>query len=693
MLTILERIAAEPDQADVDALAALVAAVRPPKPTQASVATANLRTLIQLLKGSPAHAAALRHHVLSLLSQRRHTTLYADTGILSSDGFFSELFRRLSYRILPPALDDLYLSDCLDRILSVDTDHVWMRAIDADDWFMLFDVIVAGGATTPLAQDTAVLEPVTAASSDLAERRSAQLEMLEAIQMLSYRISAMGLEPSLVRIHPDLENFESPFLVQNVECHQFLNGALRELDRHSADAAQDDAAHLLVMLDQCDTVIVRIRKNALQLGTSVALTYLLVRLSQSIDRLRRLLTIVDPGLAMDIALGPNGRRQRALDLALDLAQAHNQKYALRGLLSDNIHLLARNVTENASHTGEHYIAEDRKEYGAMLRSSAGAGCIVGFMALLKIQASYLRTAPLIEAFLYSLNYSFGFMLIHVLHFTVATKQPAMTAARIAADLHSRDHRNIDIDSLADLIVKVLRTQFIAVVGNLLLVFPTAFVVATVWLHASGHHLVSPDKAQHLLHDIDPFASLALFYAAIAGVCLFISGMISGYFDNRAVYTRMAQRVLRLRGWGRMLGAPRHARFAAYLENNLGGLMGNFFFGILLGTIGTLGDLVGLPIDIRHITFSASNLATSWVALDHAISWQVMTTSLAGVLLIGGTNLAVSFSLALYVALRSRQVRFTRGWALCKGLLARLARRPLDFFIAPKTLPIFSESAE
>ncbi|MCB5976870.1 site-specific recombinase [Acinetobacter baumannii] len=31
-----------------------------------------------------------------------------------------------------------------------------------------------------------------------------------------------------------------------------------------------------------------------------------------------------------------------------------------------------------------------------------------------------------------MNYSLGFILIHVLHFTVATKQPAMTAAALAA---------------------------------------------------------------------------------------------------------------------------------------------------------------------------------------------------------------------------------------------------------------------
>lgn len=686
MLTLLSRIAAHPANDDVGAIADLVARIRPAHPSRTDEATSNLRRLVQLLRNNPIAASGLRHHLLHVLSTRRHTTLYTDTGILPSDGFFTELFRRLSFRILPPAIDPLYLSDCLEHILSVDTDHVWMRAIDADDWLALFDVVASSDQS---------------ATADNAERQTALQEILEAIQTLSYRISAMGLEPSLVRIHPDLENFASPFMVQNVEVHQFLEGALRHFNDNNATtkanetneaaAANDDAAHLLVMLDQCDDVVTRIRKKSLQRGTSVGLTYLLVRLGQSIDRLRRLLMLVDPARDGTAAIWNDERRRAALTLALDLVQAHNQKYALRELFADNIDLLARNVTENASLTGEHYIAEDRRESVAMLRSSAGAGVAVGFMALLKILAGALHRAPLVEAFLFSANYSFGFMLIHLMHFTVATKQPAMTAARIAAGLSSKDSRTIDTDSLAALMVSVLRTQFIAICGNLLTAFPTALLIALAWIHFTGHHLVSPDKARHLLHDIDPFSTLAIFYAAIAGVCLFLAGLISGYFDNRALYTRLSSRILRLRSWRRCLGTERHERAAQYLEKNLGGLMGNFFFGILLGTIGTLGDLLGLPIDIRHITFSASNLATAWVGLDYQVSTQHLLTSVCGVLLIGLTNLLVSFGLALLVALRSRKVRFKKGWLLLQSLVFWFLRRPQDFFFAPKSLPFATET--
>ncbi|NNM69876.1 MAG: site-specific recombinase [Gallionella sp.] len=670
MLILLERIAADPDTCTIDNLADLVRRLRPAKPHHTDSATTNVRTLTQLLQGNHGHAVAMRRYLLRVLSARHQTSLYTDTGVLSSSGFFTELFQRLAYRMLPPAVDDNYLRDCLDRILPENTDYLWMGGVPAADWLALFGTLAAAGA----------------GEEDTAGQQRTTVQLLEAIQTLSYRISAMGLEPELIRNNPDLETFESPFLMQNVEVHRYLDDYARFLNDGSVPV--EDAKHLLVMLDQCETVVTKIRKNTLHHGTSVALTYLLVRLTQSIDRLRKLLMLVDvghdPAAADDgTSTTPSPQCSAALALGLELIEAHNRKYAVRELLASNINLLARNVTENASRTGEHYVAEDRSEYFAMFRSAAGAGFIIGFMATFKIIASYLRAAPLVEAFLFSMNYSLGFMLIHVLHFTVATKQPAMTASHIAAGLHSRDGRNIDLDSLVELVVKVIRTQFVAVLGNIIIAFPMAYLIAWGYFYLQGQHLVTPEKALHLLHDIDPIHSLALFYAAIAGVCLFVAGLISGYYDNKAAYAHIPARIAQLRWLRHLLGEARLKKLAGYVENNLGGLMGNFYFGIFLGSMGTLGFLLGLPIDIRHVTFSTAYFATSLVGLENSITWQTAVISTLGVLGIGAVNLLVSFSLALFVALRSRQVRFAQWPALFKALLARFWTAPLDFLAPPK----------
>lgn len=696
MLDILERV--DPHSDRIDLLIELVDCLRPRR-RHPGHARAAVRTLTQLLKGNPAQAWALRSYIVTLLEKRRHTSLYSDIGILSNDGFFTELKRRIAWRVLPPALDDLYLSDALDQVLYAEEDYYWIRSVPDADWLALFDVVAEAPPPMDAAPDRARLVTI--------------MGMLDAVRTLSCRVCALGLEPRLVHSYSEIEDFDSPFLMQNIEVNHYLDEYARYLE--GAIARPDDPRHLLVMLDQCDEVVGKIRRNSLSFGTSVALTYVLVAITQSIERLRKLLFLVDSSESAEEeapvllaapqdtpaqpasdsralatvapVVGPpqpvSARRAAALALAQELVEAHNTKYQVRGLFRDNIHLLARNVTENASRTGEHYIAESRAQLRDMFRAAAGAGFIVGFMATFKILLSYLRAAPLVEAFLFSMNYSLGFMFVHMLHWTIATKQPAMTAQRIAAGLHSRDGRSIDFDSMAELVNKVFRTQIVSVLGNVVVAFPSALVIAIAYQQITGHHLVSPEKAHHLLHDIDPIHTPALFYAAIAGVWLFVAGLISGYYDNKALYTRMGQRVRQLRWLGSLIGDKRRGRLSRYVENNLGGLMGNFYFGILLGTTGTVGYLLGLPLDIRHVTFSTANVATALVGLDYQMSWEMAANATLGVALIGAVNLLVSFSLALWVALRARKIQLKRSILLLRALGRRFMSAPLDFFIGPR----------
>ena len=123
--------------------------------------------------------------------------------------------------------------------------------------------------------------------------------------------------------------------------------------------------------------------------------------------------------------------------------------------------------------------------------------------------------------------------------------------------------------------------------------------------------------------------MALFFAAIAGVCLFLAGLISGYYDNLAAYERIRERIENISWLKNVLGETRLVRFAAYLHDNLGALAGNFFFGIMLGTMGTIGFMTGLPLDVAHVTISSAYFGLAVVSLDFSIDLATVGKSLAG----------------------------------------------------------------
>jgi site-specific recombinase len=348
-------------------------------------------------------------------------------------------------------------------------------------------------------------------------------------------------------------------------------------------------------------------------------------------------------------------------------------------VGESISLLSRNITDHASRHGEHYIAEDRAAWWAMARSAAGAGAIVAVMAMLKIKLSMLHLPLLTEAFVYSLNYGFGFVLIYLLGFTVATKQPAMTASVIAATLV--DARPRDLEQLGNLAQNVVRTQFLAVIANVGLALPVAFLIAYLWPVLFGRLLTTPENAVHLLEGTDPWNSAALFFAAVAGVGLFLSGLVSGYFDNQARYHQLASRIAIFPAL-KWLGIRNANKFGSYLDAHYGAILGNLFFGLYLGLMSEMGKLTGLPLDIRHVAFSSANLGIALATLDFSKLTELFIWSFIGVFGIALVNLLVSFSLALYVAMKSKNLGLRSVIELGGLLLQRLLEHPFAFFAPP-----------
>jgi len=633
-------------------IAGLIAEIRPAKTHQTDFAVKSIQALCYLLNADLEKARLLREAILQLLSEHKPLSLFLISRHSVFTGFFAEMRRRIAHKLLPDAVDSAYLIDLFALFFTKTTDELWVGAVPDDVWVQLIKAI----------------------RFDLAEKTlttSCQQNLFAASQVLSYRIAALGLEPELLRNHPELEQHDSPFVMQQSELAELLS-------IQAADEGQIDIKHILVMLDQCKAVVAKIRRNSAQAGTSIHLTQLLQRILQQVSRLEDLLNILN-----NFQHGqPANVEIVQLFKALVYSECH--KNDLQEHWRENMEVMAVRVTENASRTGEHYITENRSEYFALMRSAMGAGVVIGVMAMIKILLAKQHLAPLTEAILFGLNYGLGFILIHILHFTVATKQPAMTAAAIAATIdNASDSKSKEMDNLVAMIANTARSQFIAIFGNVVIAIPIAILLAWGMLYYTGQPFITPEKAQHLLADIDPIHSGAPFYAAIAGVCLFLSGLIAGYHDNLAVYNKIPQRLRAVSWLQKLLGSARLERVANYIENNLGALAGNFYFGCLLGGMSGIGILLGLPIDIRHIAFSSAFVGFATFSLDFMLTWQAVAYAALGLALIGLVNLTVSFSLALYVAMKSRKVRFNQWRLLMRSLATRLNQHPGEFIMPPK----------
>jgi len=633
-------------------VAELIAEIRPPKPQQTDVAVKAIQALCYLLHTDYEKARLLREALLQLLSEHKPISLFLISRHSVFSGFFSEMRRRIAHKLLPEAIDTTYLVDLFAMFFNKSGDELWVDAVPDSVW----------------------TELISAMRFDLADKALAdgcQQNLFAATQVLSYRIAALGLEPELLRNHPELEQHTSPFVMQQSELAELLTV-------QAAEEGQIDIKHILVMLDQCKAIVAKIRRNSAQTGTSINLTQLLQRILKQVARLEDLLNILNNFQQGE----PANTEIVQLFKALVYSECH--KNDLHEHWQESMEMMAVRVTENASRTGEHYITENRSEYFALMRSAMGAGIIIGIMAMIKILLAGHHFAPLTEGIFFALNYGLGFILIHILHFTVATKQPAMTAAAIAATIdNASDSKSKEMDNLVAMIANTMRSQFIAIFGNVVVVVPVAMLLAWAMLHYTGQPFVTADKAHDLLASIDPLRSGSLAYAAIAGVCLFLSGLIAGYHDNLAVYNKIPQRLRAVNWLEKLLGASRLDRVASYVENNLGALAGNFYFGCMLGGMSALGVLLGLPIDIRHITFSSAFVGFASVGLDFMLSWQAAAYAALGLVLIGLINLAVSFGLALYVAMKSRKVHFNQWRTLVLSLAKRLNEHPAEFIMPPK----------
>jgi site-specific recombinase len=630
-------------------LTELIKQIRPGRSKNFKEAEKNFEAVLYRLTQDKSLLFSVRK---SLLSQFLHTNIMnalIESGILSSRGFVQELLGKLKHKLLPALQredDFLYV---INKVFYKPHDHIWVQGIDKRLWVQFFEIL---GIQINLTEPALIKQ------------------LKQALEVISYRTTTLGLEKEITQQYDNFEEAIYPFYEQN----RLLARYLEMLEN---DVAGDEEHTLLLeniteALHNCNQSIQWVKEQRKVYGTSLAQTFVLTRLEQQVERMFIILDVLDRDSAFNT--------ERFVGYFVMVIKNENRKNSLWEFINENTGYLAYQIAEHGGRTGEKYITNSKKEFWRMFRSALGGGIIISFIGILKSLLSKLKLAPFWQGFLYSTNYSLGFILIQETGSTLATKQPAYTANNVASSFDVKKYAGEpDLRNLALTIARVSRTQLASFAGNLLVVFPLTYLLAWAFFGATGAKLAEGAAAQQLLNDQKPFHSLALLFACFTGFFLFLSGLIAGYVENHVVYGKIPERIRNSVTLKNNFSDKWQVKIVHYVENNLGALVGNISLGFFLGMSGFFGKMFGLPFDIRHITISAANTAIGFFGLDHAISYKELFYTLSGVAGIGFLNFAVSFGLAFYVAVKSRGIRL-RDYPEFLGILARYIKKyPADFF--------------
>jgi site-specific recombinase len=355
-------------------------------------------------------------------------------------------------------------------------------------------------------------------------------------------------------------------------------------------------------------------------------------------------------------------------------------------------MLAAKVAERSSETGEHYITRTHAEYRTMLRQAAGGGAVMSITTLMKFGVLSLGLSAFWGGFYAGMNYALSFVLVQLLHWTVATKQPAMTAPAMAAKLKDLDSHGA-IEGFVDEVAHLVRSQVAAIVGNLALVVPGVLLISTVLWFTVGKPMIDAKVAEHVLHDLTLLGPTTLF-AAGTGVLLFASSIIAGWTENWFVLHRLDSALRYNPKITGFLGSARADRWASFMRNNISGLAANVSLGLMLGLVPAFAAFFGLGLEVRHVTLSTGQLAAAAASLGLEIfHLSAFWWCVAGLAFTGLLNVGVSFYFAFRLALRAHNVSGLDRGRIGQAVRTRLRTRLRSFFWPePETAMLIDTSA-
>lgn len=589
--------------------------------------TTRLKFLILQLRANPEWRQSFEENMRRIFVDLIASHQLSSAGLPDETSFFQDFINRVQDRILP------------ESVLHSDLTSILKSIFDSDNEILMIDAI-----------DEATINEFIA-------------EVF--VDKKDFEVIRSALYQSLLRMSIQLAN--SSVLLSNKLLKRGFSkwdtaekSAEKIVFHFSQPAERCDLERVVSLIKELERETLMIQSNLGKMGVEIETVYTLQIQMKRINRFKLILGILDHNTSLALST-----RLFFSELVRDVHESRG----IKAFLASNLELLSKRVAQGNSVVGEHYLARDWSGVKSMFMSAMGGGLITSLTVFLKHFLSVLGLAGFMKGLVYSINYSFSFLAIQLAGFTLATKQPSTTAAFLAKTLA------VSTRESALAILYILRTQIVAVLGNLSAAMPMCFLISFAF-KMMGHPLMSEAEAEHILDSSRLFGPTVV-YACFTGVLLFLSSLIAGWFENFCIVTNLPDRIQHNTRINSFFGKKGTKRMSDFIRENSNALAANLSLGLLLGLSPQLFKFLSIPLEARHITLASGGFASALpIVVESPLSIFTYVDSAGGLLLIGLCNLLVSFSLSLTLALAATEASRGSFMKLLRWTGKTIVRRPL-----------------
>lgn len=605
---------------------------------------ARIRHLLNVLDRNEEWKKRVARALRSLFRDTHALNLFLETGLSNQSSFGGELVERIQKKFLPEAPQENDLAYLFSKNFHNQADIEWFRLLD--------------GATFKRIEDLF--------RYDFSESEGAWHTLLadaeQALLLLAIQVQGLGLSHQ-IRQRIEEKDFKK------ISFYQLA----RLIEKFVSETDFELKAVLGAQIDRkaeaCFATLTEVQEHLTEFGVSIQIVFQLDKIESLLKRIQKL----------SLILQHKDLEPTIFIIFVETLIIENlAKKSVSCFLSESFSLMSRKITERTAETGEHYITRNKLEYTQMIKNALGGGFLTAFTTFLKFLIYALGLPAFLSAFLASLNYAVSFLAIHFCHFSLATKQSAMTAPALAAQMHEINDVKAR-DRLIDEIINIIRSQVAAVFGNVAGVVPTVILGCWIFELIAQRETLSYEKSLHVLHDFSILGPTPL-YAIFTGVLLWLSSLIAGWADNWFAYHRLTPAIAQNRRVVFIFGEARARALALFLKRNVVGMAGNISLGFLLGLTPAILQFIGIHLDVRHVTLSSGSIAAAMMSLPSNIlgTWDFWLAVL-GIVAMAFFNLFVSFYLAFMLAIRARKIQAPERGQIYKALFKRLLHHPSSLF--------------